>query len=184
MVADAGDDHGVGCASEHATEVRGWTATQHGASEPWPGINHFPGDRESDGSIPVPGTPWTTPGADVWQGLPAHGVVSRAELGVFVTDVCVESCEGDADVTVEVFNSGQVDVSAGTTLVVEALDSGESLGSASVPELPSGVATFLGFTVPAAKVQGGVEARISVPDGVEECGNVPDVDSWRDVSCP
>lgn len=160
----------------------GWVVD--GSDRPWPGRDHFPGDRMSDGAIPSPGAPWKTPGENVWQGLPAYGVVARAELGVSITDVCVESCDGDAVVTVEVFNSGQVAIPPGTMLKLTALQSGELLAAASTSDLPSGFAMFVSFTVPAAKVQGGVEANVSAPDGVEECGNVPNEVAWQDASCP
>lgn len=160
----------------------GWVV--EGAGNSWPGPDHFPGDRDSHGAIPAPSMPWLTPGQNVWQGLAAPGIVARAELGVSITDVCVESCETNAVVTVEVFNSGLVDVATAVTVSLLRSDTGASLGETTLPGIASGVGTFVQFTTAASAVQGGLVARVVPSDGVVECGDVPNEDLWIDANCP
>ena len=68
----------------------GWPV--RGAEDWWPGMDHFPGDRAIDGSLP-PGsaTHWLGEGTNVWQGLQA-GPPDLPDLGV-EAEACSDDCE-------------------------------------------------------------------------------------------
>lgn len=61
----------VGCTEVVVVDdgvVGGWNVP--GASEPWPGVDRFPGDRGTMAEVPALGAVhWSTPESNVWQGL-------------------------------------------------------------------------------------------------------------------
>jgi hypothetical protein len=135
----------------------GWTLPE--ADHPWSGLDRFPGDRTVDGGVPAPTAWWTDPGQNVWQGLPAGGV-GTADLGVDIVDVCVDDCEGDAVVTVQVANSGMAAVVEAMTVEVWSIDSAELLATTELPPtLGAGVTRSVVVEVPAARL---VEGRDSL----------------------
>ena len=154
-----------------------------GADMPWPGRDHFPGDRTVSGGIGAPAQPWNVPGENVWQGLPAYGSNPKSELGVQIVDVCVESCDGDAVVTVQVSNSGRA-AATEIDVYLTRTDTGEQLGVNRLAGLASGVATFTTFTTSANAVQRGLKAVLVQPNGGTECGTVANEDTWDDATCP
>jgi hypothetical protein len=112
--------------------------------EPWPGADHFPGDRGADGSIPKPSPTWLT--ANVWQGLAADATLTPDGAGLLPDlDVSVEVCVDGADparVWARVSNVGSAP-SAATTAVLEA--PGSAAQTVAVPALDPGVATWVRF---------------------------------------
>ncbi|MFN7145749.1 MAG: FG-GAP repeat domain-containing protein [Myxococcota bacterium] len=156
----------------------GWRVPE--AEVGWAGMDHFPGDRAVDGSIPPASPFWLE--SNVWNGHPA-GPVGTADLGVAVTDVCVDTCEGDAVVTVAVGNHGVEDLHHAATVEVWSADGGDLLGTTVLaPSLGSGVSRSVAVTVPADRLAEGLAARVSTP--VAECDLVTNEAEWRGSVCP
>lgn len=150
----------------------------------WPGSDRHPGDRTLSGGLPGPDPFWLTPGQNVWQGL-TPGIAPLPELGVAFTGLCVESCDGDAVVTVRVSNSSARVVTRGVEVTLEAIATGEVLGTTTVSApLPAGAGRYVTFRVSADRVGEGLRATVDGQDRVAECDVTVNVAEYADTPCP
>ncbi len=153
-----------------------------GAQFDWPGPDHHPGDRTATGGLPGPTPFWLVPGDNVWQGL-APAVGQRPDLTVAITEVCVESCEGDAVVTVRIANASAeaLDRAVGVTLEGAA---GDVLGTATVASLAGGAGHYVTFVVPVGELALGLTTIVDGGGQVAECEEANNEEVYRDMPCP
>ena len=94
----------------------------------------------ADGSVPSPAPlPWTV--HNVFRARPMVDNNGSADLAIFLEDVCVASCEtGPAKLSFGVANQGGLDVAAGVSVALYALDAGAELlvDTLYLDEVPSG----------------------------------------------
>lgn len=159
----------------------GWATPE--ADYPWPAGDHHPGDRTAAGGVVGSDPFWLDPERNVWHGLPV-GTVDRPELTVEVEDVCVESCDGEAVVTVSVANPSLTDVWTEVELTLESVDRGEVLGTTAVAPLAAGERRHAVFRVLAASIAEGLRASVDAADRVRECDQRDNEDLYRDSPCP
>jgi hypothetical protein len=160
----------------------GWAIPD--AAFDWPGPDRHPGDRTESGGLPGPHAFWLEPGGNVWQGL-TPGPGRPAELGVSITELCLESCEGDAVVTVRVANASAENVSRAMTVTLQSIDRGDILGTTTVAApLPAETGRYVTFRVPADRVAEGLRAIVDGDNRVQECDEVANEDEYRDTICP
>ncbi len=163
------------------TAAGGWAVEE--AEYIWPAMDRHPGDRTLDGGVTGPNAFWLDPERNVWQGLPA-GDGGYPELAVTL-DVCVESCAGEAVVTVQVSNPSTRQASEEVAVVLESVATGEVLGRGTVnAPLASGTAVELAFRVPSDRLAEGLLASIDGDDLVRECDQQPNEATWLDSPCP
>lgn len=152
----------------------GWPV--RGAEEWWPGLDHFPGDRAMDGTLPSgAATPWLE--ANVWQGL-AAGAPDLPDLGV-EAQACSESCETTV-ITAWVSNQGRADDPMPVTVEVARRD-GTVLGSETLPSVASGVSTPVEFIVPTSEIWGNLVVRAT--GSWAECTDVPNEVVLTNLPC-
>lgn len=152
-------------------EDGGWAV--RGADDPWPGRNHFPGDRELDGDLPpVSAVPWNVSGRSVWQGLTA-GAPQLPDLEIEVAELCSDDCQSSR-LTVFVSNRGAADEPGPVELAVYAEATGEELGRAAIPAVPALAQRSVTIDVPRAA--GGERLRLSVEGNRVGCRREPVAD--------
>ncbi|MCB9763273.1 MAG: VCBS repeat-containing protein [Alphaproteobacteria bacterium] len=155
----------------------GWALPD--ASAPWPGPDHFPGDREIDGTVPAPFPWWQVPENNVFQGLPV-GPTSSAALDISVEEVCVEDCSSWALVRLRLSNEGAASA-YGVPLRVE-----NTLGALleeRTVDLAPGVATFVDLILPVEDMRLGFVATLDGDDRVVECDSERNEARWEDGVC-
>lgn len=159
----------------------GWPV--RGAEHPWHGVHRAPHDRDLAGAIPAPAATWLEDGYNVWEGLPA-GAPGRPDLSVQISQVCADSCEGEARVVVGVGNAGPLPLFGGAVVVLVAADTGEELGRTTLTgTLRAGAGRNLSFDVPASRLVGGFRATVSPVDATDECGVAAKEASWAGREC-
>ena len=147
---------------------------------------------ESDGSIPVSPDPyWLT--YNVYRARVAADDPSSADLTVQITDACVMDCTyGPVTVAVQVANQGAVDVSAGASLSLYAVEgsSNRLVAVAMLPEIPQGM-ELDGITFDLAPEDVGLYGFRAVIDDdgtgrgiVNECDEDNNFDEYADAWCP
>lgn len=159
----------------------GWAV--NGAEDPWPGTDHFPGDRTLDGALPDPGdVHWLVPGHNVWQGL-AAGAPPLPSLGVSIEDACASDCDAIL-FTVYVFNSGSAGTLGALTVGLYRLDDGALLGTQTLAgPLDRGVSMPVQFDVATSVAGSGVRAVVNLEDGIAECTDVPNEAVLTELPC-
>lgn len=156
----------------------GWPVA--GAEDPWPGIDHFPGDRRLDGTLPdAADVQWLVSGHNVWQGT-AAGPPDLPDLGVEITDACSNDCENTV-LTVYVSNGGAVASPVPITVELFGVDDGVPLGTQVMEPPPPGIRRPVQFTVPTASTGAGVRATVDA--GWAECTDLPNEATFTDVPC-
>ncbi len=162
----------------YTNDAGGWPVV--GAEDPWPGIDHFPGDRNLDGTLPNPGdVAWLIPGHNVWNGL-APGREALPDLGVSITGACSDDCV-TTTVTVYVSNSGGADEPMPVTVELSGLDDGALLGSELLDSVSSGVDRVVQFDVASNGMGSGVRAFVTSPWA--ECQDMPNEAILNDLPC-
>ena len=152
----------------YTNDAGGWPV--EGADYPWPAIDHFPGDRNFDGTLPDPGdVHWLIPGHNVWQGL-APGRAALPDIGVELTDACSDDCE-TTTINAYVSNSGAADAPMPITLELLRIDDGALLATVVIDDLASGHRRAVQLQVPSADVGSGVRAVATSPWA--ECQDAP-----------
>ncbi len=162
----------------------GWITD--GDEYPWPGRNHFPGDRNLDGTIPSGAPPhWTVPGHNVWLGLPADGESGMADLQIDVESVCVwgNDCTSMTEVVAYVSNVGLDLVLADVDVVLLAADGTEIAREPLSAPVESGVAYPVEFLVWTADIDGGFEVAIDEELTWAECDLSNNVAVWTEGVC-
>ena len=136
----------------------GWPVRN--AQDWWPGMDHFPGDRALDGSLP-PGSSahWLGEGTNVWQGLPA-GAPDLPDLGVDA-EACSEDCETTV-ILARVSNHGRADAPGPVSVELVRAD-GAVLASATVDAVPSGGGFPVDLRVPTSEAVGELVVRVRGP---------------------
>jgi len=135
----------------------GWPAA--GAQDPWPGVDHFPGDRNVDGTLPTGRlAPWLMAGQNVWGGS-ATGVADLPDLGVEVGDVCSQDCE-TTRVIAYVSNVGRADSASPIDVTVYDLGTGERVGSTTVGSLRAGTSVTVDIGIPSDAGDAGIEVTV------------------------
>jgi CARDB len=166
----------------YENESGGWAV--QGASDPWPGVDHFPGDRNLDGSLPAPGNPhWLVPGHNVWQGL-AVGAPALPDLGISIENICTDDCD-EIIVTVYVSNSGTIDTAEPVAVVLLAAGSEELLGTQIVRSpLVAGNSRSVQFRISATAARSGIQAVVDPQNAIAECANASNAVTLLDLPCP
>jgi hypothetical protein len=145
----------------------GWPVLQ--ANRDWPGLGAHPGDRTESGELPGPIDWWNEPNHNVWNGRPAVPV-GRPELSVALTELCVESCDGDSVVTVEVGNPTEAPVSGDVSVELYSVDTAALLASTTLSASPAvTTATSVSFRVSTASIRNGYRVVVDGADSVLEC---------------
>lgn len=163
----------------YTNDAGGWAV--QGGQDPWPGVDHFPGDRNLDGTLPAPDVvPWLVANHNVWQGL-AAGPEPLPDIGVEIADACADDCR-DILFTVYVSNLGTAATIAPFTLQLFGVDDGALLASQTVDSaMPSGLRSAVQFRIPTAAAGSGVRA-VAVDVGAE-CADVPNEAIRTDLPC-
>ncbi len=162
----------------YTNDAGGWPVK--GAQDPWPGVDHFPGDRNLDGTLPDPAdVPWLIPGHNVWQGL-APGLTELPDIGIELMDACSDDCETTV-ITAWVSNHGAADNPMPITVELSNLEDGTLLGAEVLDGLPTGTSRALEFRVPTAAIGTGVRAVVS--GAWAECPDVPNEAVLVDLPC-
>lgn len=166
----------------------GWAPA--GAS--WPSYDYAVGNILPDGTVPQrPGAWWSEFGA--YRGRPAGDIVSRPDLTVTITDVCIADCSlGPVKVGVQVQNQGGRDQYAGGRLVLYALDGGSrrEVASTTLASIPAGYANAgIEFELtPADLGRDGFVAVVeddgSDADFLPDCNTGNQQAGWTEVECP
>ncbi len=154
----------------------GWAV--RGADRPWPGLDHFPGDREYDGSLPAAGDAhWLRPGENVWQGL-AAGAPDLPDLGLELAERCVQP-DGGTRFTVYVANHGPADLEEPVQLRLSLAADGSELARAESPScIPSGSASALQLEVALEDPQAALIFSVDDDERVAECAELGNSLSW------
>lgn len=171
----------VGGSSVHvlSSPEGGWVV--RGAQADWPGPDHHPGDRV-DGVVSGPDAWWSTPSANVWQGLPA-GPTGGVELSVGFGDVCVEGCPGDAVVELKVRNRSALAVEGALSVAVYDQGDGALLAESALDTpFPAATERSLSVRVPAERLGAGLRAEVQTT--AAQCDAWPDEASFQDERCP
>lgn len=161
----------------YTNEAGGWLVA--GADAPWPGVDHFPGDRDVDGSLPSGGeAPWGTRGRNVWQGM-AAGPMGLPDLDIQLVQACSDDCE-TTTVAGTIANIGTGDYPVPITVDLYDAGSGEVLGTQTFDSLAAGSARAFQFhvrtdpTVPSVRVEAsGAWAECDGPPNVAELTELP-----------
>ena len=140
----------------------------------------------TNGGVPtIPDPPWNH---GVFRSRPTRSGAT-ADLLVEIGAVCVADCAiGAVEVTLQVTNQGLVDVTAGRTVDVYAVDeTAERLVATVVlPDLPTATrieATTLSLAVADIGTRG-FAATVDPHDAVRECDEANNRAEWLDVYCP
>lgn len=155
----------------------GWPVK--GGEDPWPAIDHFPGDRNFDGTLPNPAdVHWLIPGHNVWQGLES-GRDALPDIGLELTDACSDDCQTTV-ITAYVSNQGAADDPTPVTVTLTSMD-GTILASEVLTDIPSGVRRAVQFSVSTAETESGV--RASARGVWAECTDVPNEAVLTELPC-
>jgi hypothetical protein len=159
----------------------GWRA--RGVSDPWPGLDHFPGDRAVDGSLPDPAdVAWARDGENVWQGLPA-GPPTYPDLGVTIESACTDDC-ADILFTVYVANAGETSTAEPVGVTLSRVDDGVVLASTTVAApLAAGASVPVRFRVATSDAGTGVRADVNEGGAIAECAGLADEAELFDLPC-
>ena len=157
----------------------GWSMPQ--AEYPWAGVGRHLGDRGLAGEVEGPRAWWLE--ENVYNGLPA-GPGRRPDLGVSIDAVCVDSCEGQAVATVQVWNGTDTAAGGDLRLILSSTATGEELGRATLAGLEAGRATFTDFELPASFLSGGLSAAIEGDRAMGDCADAADLATWTGDECP
>lgn len=143
----------------------GWPV--RGAEDWWPGMDHFPGDRAMDGSVP-PGSAqhWLGDGTNVWQGL-AAGPPALPDLGVDAV-ACSEDCVTTV-VVARVANYGLADAPGPVQVDLLRAD-GTVVASTTLASVASGTRVPVSLTILTAETAD--ELRVRVTGRGVECLDV------------
>ncbi len=162
----------------YTNDAGGWPVV--GASDPWPSTDHFPGDRNLDGTLPDPGdVHWLIPGHNVWQGL-TPGRAALPDVGVELTDACSDDCRSTV-ITAYVSNHGDADDPMPITIELSNIDDGTILDTAVLDGIPVGGSLAVEFRVASDAVGTGV--RVVATGAWAECGDVPNDAVLTDLPC-
>lgn len=158
----------------------GWLVDE--LDRPWTGINHHPGAREPDGSLPPTLSPWAAETSNIWQGLPLT-VPCRPELRAELAEVCAPSCAEDGLVTVYVYNTGECDTAEEVRVSLRG-DAGAELaaGHLAAP-LPVGQGHAIMLTLPQASLSESLSVALDSTDRIEECDEENGTLEIGEVAC-
>jgi len=170
---------GEGWAAAFENSTGGWAV--RGADMPWPGLNHYPGDRQLDGSLPEPGDAhWLRPGENVWQGL-AAGAPDLPDLAVEEVDRCRQD-DGSTLHTMYLSNHGTGDLKEPVDIVVERDGYGWELARVQSPSfLAAGAATAVQIEIPATYDEAEKLVIVDADGRVAECGEHANSANWSAV---
>ena len=154
-----------------------------GGSDPWPGEDHFPGDRTPSGALPAFDLPrWETPPGNTWQGL-APGAPELADLGIALAGTCAPDCDHPI-VTIRLSNRGTVAAPGPIVLTAYSEADGEELASTSTEEpLPPGMSRVIRVSLPAMATTEPVRVEIDGDGRLPECQGQSDVLIVAPVQC-
>lgn len=161
----------------YTNEAGGWLVA--GANAPWPGVDHFPGDREVDGSLPTGGAHWVTAGHNVWQGM-AGGRAALPDLDVQLVDACSDDCETTV-IAGTIANNGTGDYPGPIAVDLYDAGSGEVLGTRTFDSLAPGSARAFQFRVRTDQTVAGV--RVEASGALAECDGAPNVSELSELPC-